>query len=82
MPALKLDNLPPRHLHYFSDDSERSGFDLTVERKKQKNKESLAQKYNLCSYGMRMKNSKLKEPEKPLDEHQEKIIQLGSKIFK
>lgn len=47
VPELKLDNLPPRHLHYFSDDSERSGFDLTVERKKAEKKESLVQKYNL-----------------------------------
>lgn len=61
VPVLKLDNLPPRHIHYFSDDSERSGFDLSVERKKFEEHATVGQKYNLASFGQRMKDKKRKE---------------------
>lgn len=81
VPNLMLDNLPPRHLHYFSEDSQRSGFDLSFEQKKANDNATLAQKYNLWSFGERMKQAKIKgelQPEKKLDSH---ILKLGHKIF-
>lgn len=80
VPILQLDNLPPRHLHYFSDASDQSGFDLSVERKKAELRSTLAQKYNLSSYGQRMKQIKMKKSEskRTIDRN---IIKFGSKIF-
>jgi hypothetical protein len=80
VPVLRLDNLPPRHLHYFSDASEQSGFDLSVERVKAGQKATLAQKYDLSSYGQRMKQKKIKESHsmRTIDKN---ILELGIKIF-
>lgn len=80
VPILQLDNLPPRHLHYFSDASEQSGFDLSVERQKAELRSTLAQKYNLSSYGQRMKQIKMKKSDskRTIDQN---IIKFGSKIF-
>lgn len=50
VPELMLDNLPPRRLHYFSDDSNDSGLDISFEQKKAFENSSLAKKYDLSSY--------------------------------
>ena len=50
VPNLVLDNLPPRRLHYFSEDSQRSGFDLSFETKKKRDNASLIKKYDLWSF--------------------------------
>ena len=47
VPNLVLDNLPPRRLHYFSEDSKRSGLDVSYELKKKRENVSLVKKYNL-----------------------------------
>ena len=58
VPILMLDNLPPRRLHYFSEDSQRSGFDLSFEAKKKRENASLVKKYDLCSFVERMQKEK------------------------
>ncbi|CAI2383962.1 unnamed protein product [Moneuplotes crassus] len=81
VPELRLDGLPPRHIHYFSDDSERSGYDLSIERRKFNENATVSQKYNLASYGKRMKQEKLHRKASEDSFQKSKILQLGSKLF-
>jgi hypothetical protein len=60
VPLLALDHLPPRHTHYFSEDSKASGMDISFEQHKTRENASLAKKYDLTSFCDRMKQKKLK----------------------
>jgi len=81
VPNLMLENLPPRRLHYFSEDSQRSNFDISFEQKRAHENASLAKKYNLSSYVDRMRQAKIKgEPiiSRSIDKN---IKKLGKIIF-
>ncbi|CAI2385922.1 unnamed protein product [Moneuplotes crassus] len=81
VPKLNLEQLPPRKIHYFSEDSERSGYDLSVERKKFNENATVSQKYDLASFGKRMKLRQLKRHSINESFQKSKIMQLGSKLF-
>ena len=82
VPNLMLDNLPPRRLHYFSEDSQRSGLDMSYEFRKKIHNAPLAKKYDLTSYVDRVKQARYKgelhKKSKSLDKN---IQKLGAKIF-
>jgi hypothetical protein len=81
VPELMLDYLPPRYLHYFSDDSECSGLDISFEQKKAYDNSSLAKKYDLSSYCDRMKQDMLKNETTQDTKFNDRIIRIGKKIF-
>lgn len=82
VPILMLDNLPPRRLHYFSEDSQRSGFDISFEQKKKRENASLVKKYDLNSNADRLMQLKITgELGKSKNKTDNNIKKIGAVMF-